>query len=309
MSLHDANAADGRLSGDAGRVADAFAASVARRATFEAPYRHYLLEDLFPADVADALADLPFAAPDARRRLRPARAAQRLAQLFRCGGDGALSRHAGGRGGAAVAAIVRLIAESFAAPIDDTFLRLEYAQDVDGFWLEPHTDLGVKKFTCLIYLSDGPGHEKLGTDIYWSRERHFGVVAVQARRGDGLRARRQHLARLREAQDRGRAPLGDPQLRHPRLARARAAVVPRAGRCGFKRDERAAQRLAMGRRRRPRQALVCGAPCAARCASTRSGATRQNWRTTCLSSRSASSQNRPGRSVGGRTRVKDVSPA
>ena len=33
----------------------------------------------------------------------------------------------------------------------------------------------MKKFTCLIYLSDGPGHDKLGTDIYWSRERHFGV--------------------------------------------------------------------------------------------------------------------------------------
>ena len=55
MSLHDANAAGGRLSGEAERVADAFAASAARRATFEAPYRHYLLENLFPADVADAL--------------------------------------------------------------------------------------------------------------------------------------------------------------------------------------------------------------------------------------------------------------
>ena len=70
--------------------------------------------------------------------------------------------------------IVRLIHDTFGAPIDDTFLRLEYAQDIDGFWLEPHTDLGVKKFTCLIYLSQGPGHEKLGTDIYVSRERHFG---------------------------------------------------------------------------------------------------------------------------------------
>ena len=70
---------------------------------------------------------------------------------------------------------MRLVHDAFGAPIDDTFLRLEYAQDVDGFWLEPHTDLGVKKFTCLIYLSDGPGHDTLGTDIYWSRERHFGV--------------------------------------------------------------------------------------------------------------------------------------
>jgi hypothetical protein len=45
--------------------------------------------------------------------------------------------------------------------------------DQDGFWLEPHTDLGVKKFTCLIYLSQG--HEELGTDIYWDPSRHFGV--------------------------------------------------------------------------------------------------------------------------------------
>ena len=33
----------------------------------------------------------------------------------------------------------------------------------------------MKKFTCLIYLSDGDGHDQLGTDIYWSKERHFGV--------------------------------------------------------------------------------------------------------------------------------------
>jgi hypothetical protein len=69
----------------------------------------------------------------------------------------------------------RLVCEAFGAPIDDTFLRLEYAQDVDGFWLQPHTDLGVKKFTCLIYLSDGAGHETLGTDIYETPERHFSV--------------------------------------------------------------------------------------------------------------------------------------
>ena len=46
---------------------------------------------------------------------------------------------------------------------------------MDGFWLQPHTDLGVKKFTCLIYLSRGPGHEKLGTDIYASPEEHGGT--------------------------------------------------------------------------------------------------------------------------------------
>ena len=72
-------------------------------------------------------------------------------------------------------AIVRMIHQTFDAPIDDTFLRLEYAQDIDGFWLQPHTDLGVKKFTCLIYLSQGPGHDKLGTDIYATKDEHFGT--------------------------------------------------------------------------------------------------------------------------------------
>ena len=91
MSVHDANAADDSLSGEAGRVADAFADAVTRRASFDAPYRHYLLDNLFPADVADELAELPFAAPDAWRRLRAARAAQRFPQLFRRGGDGAFS--------------------------------------------------------------------------------------------------------------------------------------------------------------------------------------------------------------------------
>ena len=44
-------------------------------------------------------------------------------------------------------------------------MRLEYAQDTDGFWLEPHTDLGVKLFTMLIYLPDSGEQNDLGTDI------------------------------------------------------------------------------------------------------------------------------------------------
>src|SRR5580704_8227884 len=51
------------LSAEAARVADAFAASIANRRAFDEPYRHYLIENAFPADVAEALATLPFAAP------------------------------------------------------------------------------------------------------------------------------------------------------------------------------------------------------------------------------------------------------
>jgi hypothetical protein len=60
-------------------------------------------------------------------------------------------------------AVTRAVSDTFAAPIEGTFLRIEYALDTDGFWLEPHTDIGVKKFTCFIYLD---GADDLGTDIY-----------------------------------------------------------------------------------------------------------------------------------------------
>jgi hypothetical protein len=176
MKAHSAQATQklARLSAAAARVADAFAASIAKRKTLDEPYRHFLIENCFPEDVADELADLPFAAPvldgvSGKRELHNDQrsyfdaAAMKRFPVMRAVAEALQSRR-----------ITRLIHDTFGAPIDDTFLRLEYAQDIDGFWLEPHTDLGVKKFTCLIYLSQGPGHENLGTDIYSSRERHFG---------------------------------------------------------------------------------------------------------------------------------------
>jgi len=163
------------LSPAAERVAVSFAAAVAGRKRFDAPYRHYFVENVFPADVAEELAHLPFAPPvlngvSGKRELH-----NDQRSYFDIEG---VTRFPVARGVAEAlqsTRVVRLISDAFDAPIDDTFLRLEYAQDVDGFWLQPHTDLGVKKFTCLIYLSEEPGHETLGTDIYESPERHFGV--------------------------------------------------------------------------------------------------------------------------------------
>jgi hypothetical protein len=60
-------------------------------------------------------------------------------------------------------AVVACIEQVCRATLAGTFLRIEYALDFDGFWLEPHTDIGVKKLTCFVYL-DGDGD--LGTDIY-----------------------------------------------------------------------------------------------------------------------------------------------
>ena len=62
--------------------------------------------------------------------------------------------------------VTSTIERRFGAKLGGTYLRIEFAQDVDGFWLEPHTDIGVKAFTFLLYLSKDPAHAGFGTDIY-----------------------------------------------------------------------------------------------------------------------------------------------
>lgn len=159
-------------------VADIIAAvtaSVANRRSFSKPYAHHLVDDLLPKATADELAELPFKAPSldgvsGRRELHnDTRSYFDDANMARFPVMAQMAE--------ALQApdVIACFAEAFAAPLDNTYLRLEYAQDIDGFWLEPHTDLGVKKFTCLIYLSQGPGHEGLGTDIYASKEEHVGA--------------------------------------------------------------------------------------------------------------------------------------
>jgi hypothetical protein len=62
-------------------------------------------------------------------------------------------------------ATVGLLEDLTGARLGGGFLRIEYCLDSDGFWLEPHTDIGAKMLTFLIYLSDHPDAEDWGTDI------------------------------------------------------------------------------------------------------------------------------------------------
>lgn len=140
----------------------------------ETPYRHWFVAGVFPASVADALLTLPFPVPDLGGVSGKREVHNATRQYF-------------DRDNCAKHPVCHAVADYLQQPstiarfnkacgldLSGTYLRLEYAQDTDGFWLEPHTDLGVKKFTCLIYLSDGEGHENLGTDIYADKDTHWG---------------------------------------------------------------------------------------------------------------------------------------
>lgn len=135
-------------------------------AKHESPYRYWLVDGCLPPAAIDEILDLPFVAAD----LEGVSGKRELHNQSRCYFD-AENRALFPCVSAVSAAfqdqrVTGEIEKVFGAKLGRTYLRIEYAQDVDGFWLEPHTDIGVKAFTFLIYLSRGLVHSDLGTDIY-----------------------------------------------------------------------------------------------------------------------------------------------
>lgn len=154
-----------------------FAQSLLAAPVRETPYRHWLLQGVLPADMAESLNALPFPAP----ALEGVSGSREIHNNTRRYIDAAaIGQHAVCRSLAEAfqdPATVAIIEDVTGARLGGCCLRIEYAQDTDGFWLQPHTDLGVKKFTLLYYL--GPdGQPDLGTDVYrdadtWSHRAPF----------------------------------------------------------------------------------------------------------------------------------------
>ncbi|MCH9644339.1 MAG: hypothetical protein K0U23_05755 [Gammaproteobacteria bacterium] len=59
---------------------------------------------------------------------------------------------------------LQAVQQNFGVDASNLFLRVEYINDFDGFFLDPHMDIVEKKFTLFLYLNDGP--DNLGTDFY-----------------------------------------------------------------------------------------------------------------------------------------------
>jgi hypothetical protein len=145
---------------------DSLAASLKAAPPIETPYRHWLPENVLPEAMARDLAALPFEAPDlhgvsGKRELhnesRQYFDAANNAKFPVCSALARLFQDP---------ATVNLLQDATGADLSDTNVRIEYAVDSDCFWLQPHTDLGVKRITILYYLPDAPDQEDLGTDIY-----------------------------------------------------------------------------------------------------------------------------------------------
>lgn len=147
-------------------VADAFLDSLARAKSVAAPFQHWLLDGALPEEDVAAIEALPFAPPegavfDGKResnnsvRLFFNRENQERFEVCRRVAEGFND-----------ARVRRAIEEATGADLSDGHLRIEYCQDVEGFWLAPHTDISVKTFTLLLYLTDDPRLVHAGTDLH-----------------------------------------------------------------------------------------------------------------------------------------------
>ncbi len=138
----------------------------------ETPYRHWFLTGCLPEDTLVSILDLPFEAPElggvsGKRELHNATRTyfdvENRKKYAHCE---AFSQAFQDK------RVIDIIESKFGTNLDGTYLRIEYAQDTGGFWLQPHSDLGVKNFTMLLYVSKEESHKQLGTDIYDANKQH-----------------------------------------------------------------------------------------------------------------------------------------
>jgi hypothetical protein len=137
------------------------------------PYRHWLMTDVIPDGAARDIAHLPIAQPQGlvfsgRRETNNATrtyfdvATRQKFPVVRAFAEAFQSSET-------VAFIERICGTN----LSGTSLRVEFCQDAEGFWLEPHTDIGVKKFTMSLFLCEGEGGEDMGTDIFDADKKWF----------------------------------------------------------------------------------------------------------------------------------------
>lgn len=150
------------------------------------PYDYWLLDSVLPDTACSSIADLPFAPPaapvfDGRREANNSTRiyfSPSIQERFPVCREVAMAFD----DPATRAAIQKLTGTSLATGL----LRIEYCQDIDGFWLEPHVDIPVKLFTMLVYLTNSPDLVDAGTDIYDATADHSRVATAPCSWNTGL---------------------------------------------------------------------------------------------------------------------------
>ena len=154
-----------------GQIADHFIGAVTQSERADQPFRHWRLRDVFPETLCTAILVLPIAPPllghtdgtrasynSQRTFITPA-----LREAFPvCAALAEALRRP---------EVARTMAATCGIDVAGSYLRMEYMQDLDGSWLEPHRDIPEKLFSMVVYLFTGPHAKDWGTDIYDAERR------------------------------------------------------------------------------------------------------------------------------------------
>jgi len=173
---------------------------LARAAMDEDPFRHWRLDGVLTPKAAQGLFALPMPEPedfifDGRRESNNAKRIffnPEMQEHFPIAAKFAQALQS--------QPVIRAIEAACETRLTGTYLRIEFCQDREGFWLEPHTDIGPKKFTMQVYLNEGESAEDWGTDLFtadkqWRRSVpaafNSGLIFVPGSRSfHGFRARK-----------------------------------------------------------------------------------------------------------------------
>jgi hypothetical protein len=155
-------------------IANQFVGAVRASQRAEWPYRHWKLKDVYPEQLCTAILIMPIAPPilghtdgtrntynDSRCFITP----KMRADYPVCAAwADAMQRPE----------VARTMHEVCNVPAEGSYLRMEYMQDIDGAWLEPHRDIKEKLFSMVVYLCTGPEAKTWGTDIYDDQKKWVG---------------------------------------------------------------------------------------------------------------------------------------
>ncbi len=151
----------------ASEVASHFVKSLASCAIVEEPYRRWMLKNVFPVSMCTGILTLPIAPSVVTIDTKGERATfnnqrtfftPKMRELYPVMAvlSEAMQR----------SEVARQFEASCGVKAEGSYLRMEYIQDLDGMWLEPHRDIPEKLFSMVVYLCTGPFAKDWGTDIY-----------------------------------------------------------------------------------------------------------------------------------------------
>ncbi len=145
----------------------------------ETPYRRWNMVNVFPESMCVGILTLPIAPPliddcygvrDRHNKKRTFFTPELQRDFPTCAVFAEAMQHPN---------VARAFNEVCNVPAEGSYLRIEYIQDLDGAWLEPHRDIKEKLFSMVVYLCTGPHAKEWGTDIYDDDKRWVGRSSAE----------------------------------------------------------------------------------------------------------------------------------